>query len=26
LQLYKTKLKEFQKSTGDRWILKWEYE
>lgn len=26
LELYKTKLKAFQKDTGDRWIIKWEYE
>jgi len=26
LEIYKSKLKAFQKATGDRWITKWEYE
>ena len=26
LEAYKSKLKQFQKDTGDRWIIKWEYE
>ena len=26
LETYKTKLKAFQKATGDRWIIKWQYE
>ena len=26
LETYKSKLKTFQKATGDRWIIKWKYE